>query len=88
MPGRLPVIQWPLETGGTQGATALDLWVNDSTYLPVQSVATGPVGGSDAGKTWTTVNQYTFLSPTQPNLATLQVTIPPGFSETVSASDG
>jgi hypothetical protein len=73
---------------GTQGATALDLWVNDSTYLPVQSVATGPVGDPDAGKTWTTVNRYSFLSPTQPNLANLQVTIPLGFRETFSPSEG
>jgi hypothetical protein len=72
----------------THGATTLDLWVNASTYLPVESVTTSPTGDPNPGKTSTTVDQYSFLSPTQPNLTNLQVTIPPGFREIVSASGG
>jgi hypothetical protein len=94
--GLLHVVGYPTVDGqptvelksGTQGASTLDLWVDASTYLPVQSVATGPVGDPNSGKTWTVVNQYSFLGPTQSNLANLQVTIPPGFRETVSSSGG
>jgi hypothetical protein len=37
---------------------------------------------------WTEVDQYSFLSPTQANLANLQVTVPPGFREIVNAPKG
>jgi hypothetical protein len=72
----------------TQGITTLDLWVNASTYLPVQSVTTGPTGDPNSGKTFTTVDHYSFLSPTQVNLANLRVTVPPGFKEIASPEKG
>jgi hypothetical protein len=78
-------------TSGAQGATSFDLWVNASTYLPVQLMATGstsPVGDPNPGKTWTTFDHFSFLSPTQSNLANLQVTVPPGFKETASPEGG
>jgi hypothetical protein len=72
----------------TPGVTTLDLWVSARTYLPLQSVTTGPTGDPNPGKTWTEVDQYSFLSPTQANLANLQVTVPPGFREIVNAPKG
>jgi hypothetical protein len=72
----------------TLGASTLDLWVNATSYLPVQSVTTRLTGDPDPGKTSTTVDQYSFLNPTQRNLAKLQVTAPPGFKEIVSSEKG
>ena len=69
------------------GAPTLDLWVNASTYLPVQLVSTGPVGDPNSVDS-TTVDHFSFLGPTQSNLANLQVTVPPGFKETVSPEEG
>jgi hypothetical protein len=51
-------------------------------------VTTGPTGDANSGKTFTTVDQYSFLSPTQANLANLRVTVPPGFREIVSPEKG
>jgi hypothetical protein len=56
-------------TAKTLGPTRLDLWVSADTYLPVQSVTTAPTGA--ARNTGTTVSQYSFLSPSQSNLANL-----------------
>jgi hypothetical protein len=94
--GLLQVLGYPTEHGqptvelktGTHGVTTLDLWVNANTYLPVQSVTTGPTGDANSGQTFTTVDQYSFLSPTQANLANLRVTVPPGFREIVSPEKG
>ena len=72
----------------SQAATTLALWVNAATYLPVQSVTTGPIGDPNPGKSWTTEDQYSFLSPTPPNLANLALTVPPGFKESVSSESG
>jgi hypothetical protein len=66
------------------GASTLDLWVNASTYLPVQSVTTFPTGNAGASKVAIETTQFSYLMPSPSNLANLQVTIPPGFSEVVS----
>jgi hypothetical protein len=94
--GMLHVVGYPDLNGeqavelnsNTHGATTLDLWVSARTYLPLQSVTTGPTGDPNPGKTWTEVDQYSFLSPTPANLAHLQVTVPPGFREIVNAPKG
>lgn len=70
----------------TPGPTTLELWVNADTYLPVQSVTTGPAGAP--GNTGTTVSQYSFLDPNQSNLANLTLTVPPGFTQTFSSQKG
>lgn len=70
----------------THGILTLALWVNASTYLPLRAVTTGPTGDPNPGKTWTEVDQYTFLSPTPANLAHLRITIPPGFSKAPPSS--
>jgi hypothetical protein len=75
-------------TTHTLGVTTLHLWVNASTYLPVQSVTASPVGTPNLGKTSTTVDQYSYLSATPANLAHLQATIPPGFKELNSTEKG
>jgi hypothetical protein len=72
----------------TLEATTLDLWVNAHTYLPVQSVSTGPTGEPDPGKTWMEIDEYSFLSPTQANLANLQITIPPAFRQIANGPEG
>ena len=94
--GLLDVVGYPTLDGQptielkthTLGATTLDLWVNASTYLPVQSVTTSPTGDPNPGKTSTTIDRYSFLNPTQANLAKLQVTAPPDFREIVSPEKG
>lgn len=68
----------------TLGVTTLHLWVNASTYLPVQSVTTNPSVQPNSAKLSTTIDQYSFLSSTPANLANLRVTVPPGFREIVS----
>jgi hypothetical protein len=70
----------------THGILTLRLWVNASTYLPVQSVMTGPTGDPNPGKTWTEVDGYTFLSPRRSNLAHLRVGVPPGFTRAPPSS--
>ena len=92
--GLLQVAGYPTLSGeptielksNTQGVSTLDLWVSASTYLPVQSVTTGP--SPTAGQAATQVDQYTFLSPKQTNRANLQVTIPTGFREVVTSEKG
>jgi hypothetical protein len=92
--GLLQVAGYPTLSGeptvelksNTHGLSTLDLWVSASTYLPVQSVTTGP--GPNAGQTGSTVNQYSFLDPTPANRANLQVTVPSGFKEVVSTEKG
>jgi hypothetical protein len=94
--GLLQVVGYPTVDGqptvelksDTQGAATLDLWVNATTYLPLQSMYTGPTGEPNSGKRFRTVDQYSFLSPTQANLVNLQVTVPPGFTEIVSPQKG
>lgn len=73
-------------TAKTLGPTTLDLWVSADTYLPVQSVTTAPTGAAE--NTGTTVSQYSFLSPSQSNLANLTVTVPQGFTQTSSSEKG
>ena len=70
----------------TSGPTTLEMWVNADTYLPVQSVTTASAGAP--GSTGTTVSQYSFLSPSQSNLANLTVTVPQGFTQTSSSQKG
>ena len=70
------------------GALAFNLWVNAGTYLPVQSVTTEPTGDPNPGKTSTTVDQYSFLSPTPANLAYLHVAVPTGFRKITSPGKG
>jgi hypothetical protein len=70
----------------TDGILALELWVNASTYLPVQSVMTGPTGDPNPGKTWTEEDRYSYLSPTATNLANLQVSAPTDFRQVVNPS--
>jgi hypothetical protein len=73
----------------TQGASTLDLWVNATTYLPIQSVTTYPTfppGGASELATETT--QYSYLTPSPSNLANLQVAVPPGFTKIVSPGKG
>ncbi|HEY1653327.1 MAG TPA: hypothetical protein VGG09_15690 [Acidimicrobiales bacterium] len=94
--GLLRVVGYPTIEGqstvelksNTRGATTLELWVNASTYLPVRSMNTSPTGDPNPGKTSTTVDRYSFLSPTQANLASLQVTVPAGFREIASSQKG
>jgi hypothetical protein len=71
-----------------QGVSTLDLWVSANTYLPVQSVTTGPTGDPNPGQTETQVDQYSFLNPTTTNRANLQVSVPSGFKEVVSSEKG
>ena len=54
-------------TGIVGGRPAFTLWVDASTYLPVQMTADKEV------------MQFRWLPPTQANLAQLTGTIPPGF---------
>ena len=72
-----------------RGASTLDLWVNGNTYLPLQSVSTYPTFppcGPSVLATETT--QYSYLTPSPSNLANLQITFPPGFTEVVSPEKG
>jgi hypothetical protein len=94
--GLLQVAGYPTLSGeptvelksNTQGASTLDLWVSANTYLPLQSVTTGPTGDPNPGQTESTVDQYSFLDPTPANRANLQVTVPSGFREVVSSGKG
>ncbi|MHB1929592.1 MAG: hypothetical protein ACYDEN_06220 [Acidimicrobiales bacterium] len=56
----------------------LTLWIDPSTYLPVQSVATGA-----NGKTLST-STILWLTPDTGNLAQLHASIPPGFTHVPS----
>ena len=57
--------------------TSETIWVNPSSYLPVRSVATARPGG-------TVHVDYRWLAPSPANVAELNVTIPPGFTEVPS----
>jgi hypothetical protein len=70
----------------THGILTLALWVDASTYLPVQAVTTGPTGDPNPGKTWTEFGHYEFLSPTPAILAHLRVIIPRGFTKAPPSS--
>lgn len=82
-----PTVELKSATLGVRVISTLALWVNANTYLPLQSVDTSEGTGPDNGTT-TTVNHYSFMSPTQENLANLSVTAPPGFTESASAVGG
>jgi hypothetical protein len=61
------------------------LWVNATTYLPIEAVITYPPGsmppaGYDSAKSPEQVFQYTWLPPTPANLAYMNVPIPAGFT--------
>jgi len=76
-------------TTHTLGVTTLDLWVNASTYLPVQSVTTYPtIPAGNTSELATETTQYSYLAPSQSNLANLQVTVPPEFTKIVSPEKG
>jgi hypothetical protein len=66
----------------TQGATTL--WINAATCLPIQETVTNPKGhyppaGYHSAPSPGQVYQYTYLPPTQANLAYLAAPVPPGF---------
>lgn len=75
-----------LQAKAPNSVTTLELWVDADTYLPVQSVTTSPAGIPRS--TETTVTQYSFLPPSQSNLANLTVTVPPGFTQSSSSQRG
>ena len=71
------------------GASTLDLWVNGITYLPLESVSTYPTFPPGAASVLATeTTQYSYLTPSPSNLANLQITVPPGFTEVVSPEKG
>jgi hypothetical protein len=59
---------------------AVTFWVDPATYLPVRSVVTEKpnAAASPAGRVQI---DYQWLAPTPANVAELDVTIPPGFTE-------
>jgi hypothetical protein len=62
------------------------LWVNATTYLPIEAVITYapgnmPPAGYNSAKSPEQVFRYTWLSPTPANLAYMNVPIPAGFTK-------
>lgn len=76
--GGKKAIKLSLRLPGAGGVTSV-LWVDASTYLPIESVAHRP------GKTpETTTTDYQMLPSTPGNMASLNVPVPAGFTRTAT----
>jgi hypothetical protein len=59
----------------------LTFWVDPATYLPVRTVLTDEPNSAGYNPADRIQIDYQWLAPTPANVAELDVTIPPGFTE-------
>ncbi|MEO3745918.1 hypothetical protein [Plantactinospora sp. B5E13] len=73
-----------LQLFGPHRSYRIDMWVDETTYLPVQGTAVKRIGGQGPGEfpaAATVTTRYSWLPRTAENLRHLELTPPPGFTE-------